>query len=402
MVKKISLATWIFVGLVAGVVLGLLLIKSPEFAELYIKPLGDLYLNLIRFIVAPIVLFSIIGGVLSLGDIRKVGSIGSKAVIYFLTTTVIALIMSLLVTSLFKGSFTVLETSNLSFEMTETPNFIETIVNMFPSNAIVPFVNSNMLQIIVIALLVGFGIILVGEKGKATADLVESVSEVFMKIMMMIVKLSPIGVFCLITPVVAVNGPSILGNFFLVILVAYICFIIHMVVVYATAIRLLGKMSPIRFFKGMIPAMMFAFSSSSSMATLPFNIECCEKLGARKDVVRFTLPLGATINMDGTAIYQCVAAIFIASCFGIDLTFTQMATIVITATLASIGSAGVPGGGMILLALVLESVGLPIAGIALVAGIDRIFDMGRTVLNITGDASCAIIVSKLEEGARSS
>ena len=164
---------------------------------------------------------------------------------------------------------------------------------------------------------------------------------------------------------------------------------------YSTAVRTLGNLSPIKFFKGMLPAMMMAFSSASSVGTLPLNIECSEKLGADKEVASFVLPLGATINMDGTAIYQGVCSVFIASCFGIDLTFSQMLTIVLTATLASIGTAGVPGAGMVILAMVLQSVGLPVGGIALVAGVDRIFDMGRTVVNITGDSSCAIVVSAM-------
>jgi Na+/H+-dicarboxylate symporter len=182
----------------------------------------------------------------------------------------------------------------------------------------------------------------------------------------------------------------------MVLLTAYISYALHAILVYSTTVRTLGGISPIRFFKEMAPAMIFAFSSASSVGTLPLNMECCEKLGADKETTAFVLPLGATINMDGTAIYQGVCAIFIASCFGIDLTLSQMATIVITATLASIGTAGVPGAGMVMLAMVLTSVGLPVEGIALVAGVDRIFDMGRTVLNITGDASCAVIVSNLE------
>ena len=202
--------------------------------------------------------------------------------------------------------------------------------------------------------------------------------------------------FCLICPVVAENGPSILGSLAMVLLVAYVAYIVHMVIVYSLSVKVGAGMSPLKFFKGMFPAMIMAFSSASSVGTLPLNMECSEKLGADKDVSSFVLPLGATINMDGTAIYQGVCAVFIASCFGIQLTLPQMLTIVLTATLASIGTAGVPGAGMIMLAMVLQSVGLPVEGIALVAGIDRIFDMGRTTVNITGDASCAIIVSALE------
>ena len=395
--RKISLANWIFIGLLAGIVTGLIFIQNPDFTTKFIKPFGDLYLNLIRFIVAPIVLFSIIGGVISLKDVRKIGSIGSKSVIYYMSTTVIAIVIGLLVGTLFKGSFSALETSQLTFTVPESPGMIDTIINMFPSNPVAPFLNAHMLQIIVIALFIGLGIIHAGEKGKATVVIVESLSEVFMNIMKFIIKLSPIGVFCLITPVVAINGPGVLGSLSMVLIVAYIAYILHMVIVYFTLLKYLGKMSPLRFLKEMMPAMIFAFSSCSSLGTLPLNIKCCEKLGADKDVVGFTLPLGATINMDGTAIYQSVAAIFIASCFGLDLSLSQMGTIVISTTLASIGTAGVPGSSMIMLAMVLESVGLPIAGIALVAGIDRLFDMGRTVLNITGDATCGVIVSKLEE-----
>jgi Na+/H+-dicarboxylate symporter len=216
-----------------------------------------------------------------------------------------------------------------------------------------------------------------------------------MKGMEMILRLSPVGVFCLLCPVIAANGAMIIGSLAKVLLCAYICYLLHALLVYSLAVKGLGGMSPVTFFKGMMPAIMFAFSSASSVGTLPLNMECTKKLGASREVRSFVLPLGATINMDGTAIYQGVCAIFIASCYGINLTFSQMITIVLTATLASIGTAGVPGSGMIMLALVLTSVGLPVDGIALVAGVDRLFDRGRTTLNITGDASAAIIVSHM-------
>lgn len=218
-----------------------------------------------------------------------------------------------------------------------------------------------------------------------------------MRIMDLIIKLSPIGVACLICPVVAENGPSILGNLVAVLAVAYVGYIVHAVLVYSTTLGALAGVSPVKFFSNMAPAMMMAFSSASSVGTLPFTLECSEKLGARREVASFVLPLGATINMDGTAIYQGVCAVFIASAFGIDLTLGQMLTIVLTATLASVGTAGVPGAGMVMLTMVLQSVGVPVEGIALVAGIDRVFDMGRTTVNITGDAACAVIVSKMED-----
>ena len=330
-------------------------------------------------------------------DIRKVGSIGGKTVLYYTLTTACAIAIGLLISNCFKGLYQTLETSDLNYEVSTQTNFMDTLVGIFPSNIISPMLQANMLQVIVIALLFGFGIILAGEKGDPLAKVVTSLSDVSMIIMDMILKLSPIGVFCLITPVVAENGPQILGSLAMVLLTAYITYAIHVVVVYSSTVKMLAKVSPIEFFKTMAPAMAFAFSSASSVGTLPLNLECTQKLGAKKDVASFVLPLGATINMDGTAIYQGVCAVFIASCYGIDLTFSQMITIVLTATLASIGTAGVPGSGMVMLAMVLQSVGLPVEGIALVAGVDRIFDMGRTVVNITGDAACTVIVSSIED-----
>ena len=218
-----------------------------------------------------------------------------------------------------------------------------------------------------------------------------------MQIMMMIIKFTPIGVLCLMANVVAVNGPAIVGNLLIVIGVAYLGYIIHVVVVYGLSVRFLSGMNPLKFFKGLAPAMICAFTTTSSNATLPLNIECCNKMGAEPEISAFVLPLGATINMDGTAIYQAVAAIFIACCYGVDLTLGQMAMIVLTATLASVGTAGVSGAGMIMLAMVLESVGLPVEGIAIIAGVDKLFDMGRTTLNITGDATCAMWISRQEQ-----
>ena len=397
--KKLSLAVQIFIGLGLGIAAGLIFmfLGKADFAIAYVKPFGTIFLNLIKFIVVPIVLCSIVCGVISMQDIRKVGSIGWKTVLYYMVTTACAVVIGLVFANLFKGGFQVLETTNLEYEVTQGTKFMDTLVNIFPSNAVQPLVSATMLQVIVIALLFGFGIILAGEKGEPLAKVITSLYDVSMIIMELILKLSPIGVFCLITPVVAENGPKILGSLAMVLLTAYVCYIVHMVVVYSATVKTLGGLSPIAFFKNMMPAMILAFSSASSVGTLPLNMECAQKLGAKKDVTSFVLPLGATINMDGTAIYQGVCAVFIATCFGIDLTLTEMLTIVLTATLASIGTAGVPGSGMIMLAMVLQSVGLPVEGIALVAGVDRIFDMGRTVVNITGDSSCAIIVSALED-----
>lgn len=396
--KKMSLAMQIFIALVLAIAAGLLLQKHAQFAETYIKPFGTIFLNLLKFIVVPIVLFSIMCGIISMRDIKKVGAIGLKTVVYYMCTTAFAITIGLIGGNLFKKMFPVIATTDLSYQVGEKTSLMDTIVNIFPSNFISPMAEANMLQVIVMALLIGFAIILVGEeKNTRIITACNDLNDVFMKCMEMILKLSPIGVFCLLCPVVAANGATIIGSLAMVLLAAYVCYIVHAVVVYSFAVKTIGGISPLTFFKEMLPAIMFAFSSASSIGTLPINMECTEKLGTSREISSFILPLGATINMDGTAIYQGVCAIFIASCYGIHLTLPQMLTIIFTATLASIGTAGVPGAGMVMLAMVLTSVGLPVDGIALVAGVDRIFDMGRTTVNITGDASCCVIVSNLEK-----
>lgn len=393
-----SLAIQIFIALVLAIIVGLILgEKGAPFASSYIKPFGTIFLNLIKFIVCPIVLFSIMSGIVSMRDVKKVGSIGLKTVVFYLCTTAIAIIIGLGVASLAKGLFPMIATTDLSYSANASTSFMDTIVGIFPSNFVAPLLNANMLQIIVMAIVVGFAIVVIGEKRdiKVVEGFLD-LNEIFLKCMEMILKLSPIGVFCLLCPVIAQNGSQIIGSLAMVLLVAYICYILHAVLVYSVSVFTMGGVSPIKFFKGMMPAIMFAFSSASSVGTLPINMKCVDELGADKEISSFVLPLGATINMDGTAIYQGVCAVFIAACYGINLTLPQMLTIVLTATLASIGTAGVPGAGMVMLAMVLTSVGLPVDGIALVAGVDRIFDMGRTTVNITGDAACAIVVSNIE------
>lgn len=395
--KGLSLAAQIFIALVLGIIAGLALVSHPLIATTYIKPFGTIFLKLIKWVVGPLVFFSIMSGIIAMKDIKKVGSIGVKTVLYYLLTTAFAITIGLILASSFKGIFPILQTTDLAFKASQSINFMDTLVELFPSNFLEPFVKANMIQIIVSSLILGFALLLIGPQKETGFKAVFILNDIFMKAMDMILHLSPMGVFCLLCPVVAENGSAVIGSLAKVLMVAYIGYTLHTVIVYSMAVKIFAGLSPIAFFKGMMPAMMFAFSSSSSVGTLPINLECSEKLGADKDISSFVLPLGATINMDGTAIYQGVCAVFIASCFGITLTFSQMLTIILTATLASIGTAGVPGAGMVMLAMVLSSVGLPVEGIALVAGVDRIFDMGRTVVNITGDASCAIIVSASEK-----
>ena len=399
--KKLSLPIKIFIGMALGIVAGLIcaFANLGAFTKEWIKPIGTIYVNLLKFLVVPVVLFSIADGVISLNDLKRVGSVGLKTFIYYMFTTALAVVIGLVLVNLFKGNFTPLpsaELGELAYEAKEAPSVMSVIVNIFPDNLFKPMVNADMLPVIVIAIFLGAGCLAAGNKGAKIADLINCGQEVVMKIMMMIISFTPYGVFCLMTNVVAENGPQIIGKLALIIGVAYLGYLIHVVVVYGLSVTFLSKMNPITFFKGIAPAMITAFTTTSSNATLPVNIECCNKMGAEPEVSSFVLPLGATINMDGTAIYQAVCAVFIACCYGVQLTLGDMAMIVLTATLASVGTAGVSGAGMIMLAMVLTQVGLPVEGIAIIAGVDKIFDMGRTTLNITGDATCALFISRLE------
>ena len=398
--RKLNLPAWIIIGMLAGILVGFIFLEvGGTFTTDYLKPFGTIYINLLKFMVVPVVLFSIMSGVISLNDLKKVGSVGIKTFIYYICTTALAVVIGLVVVNCFKGFFPVFDssvTAGLEYEAAEAPKVMDVIVNIFPDNLLKPMVDTNMLPVIVIAIFFGAGVLAAGEKGKMIANLVESMDEVVMKVLMMIIKLTPIGVFCLMADVVAVNGAKVVGSLALVVGVAYIGYILHLVIVYSLSVKFLAGMSPIRFFKGMAAAMLTAFTTTSSNATLPVNIECCNDMGAEPEISSFVLPLGATINMDGTAIYQAVATVFIACCYGIDLTIGQMVMVVVTATLASIGTAGVSGAGMIMLSMVLLQVGLPVEGIAIIAGVDKLFDMGRTTLNITGDATCAMWLSKVE------
>ena len=398
--RKLNLPAWIIIGMLAGIAVGFIFMKvGGTFTTDYLKPFGTIYINLLKFMVVPVVLFSIMSGVISLNDLKKVGSVGIKTFIYYICTTALAVVIGLVVVNCFKGFFPVLDssvTSGLKYEATEAPKIMDVIVNIFPDNLLKPMVDTNMLPVIVIAIFFGAGVIAAGEKGKMIANIVDSMNEVVMKVLMMIIKLTPIGVFCLMADVVAVNGAKVVGSLALVVGVAYTGYILHLVIVYSLSAKFLAGMSLIKFFKGMAAAMLTAFTTTSSNATLPVNIECCNDMGAEPEISSFVLPLGATINMDGTAIYQAVATVFIACCYGVDLTIGQMAMVVVTATLASIGTAGVSGAGMIMLSMVLLQVGLPVEGIAIIAGVDKLFDMGRTTLNITGDATCVMWLSKVE------
>ena len=402
MKKKMSLPMQILTALILGIVVGLICYFAGlgDFTASYLKPFGDIFVNLLKFIVVPVVLFSMIDGILSMGDMKKVGSVGIKTVVYFLCTTAIACVIGLVLANIFNsaGLFPNLADAAQSaeYEAKEYGGFMSTLVSIFPTNMWQSFSNANMLQVIVIALFFGGSIMAAGEKAKLCRDIVSSFYSVIEKLMGFVISLAPIGVFTYMAWVVATQGASILGSLALVLLCAYIGYIIHAVVVYSVSAKAFAGINPITFFKGAAAAMIFAFTSTSSAATLPVSKECADNMGAEGDISSFVLPLGATINMDGTAIYQCVATVFLASCAGMHLTISQMVLVVVTATLASIGTAGVSGAGMIMLAMVLEAIGIPVSYIGLIVAVDRLFDMGRTCLNVTGDIACSLCVTKWE------
>lgn len=395
---KFGLTTQIFVALILAIIVGICMQGCPETADMYIKPWGTIFLNLLKFIVAPLVLLSIVGGILSMEDVSKVGKIGLRAMIYFTLTTVFAVCLGLFVATLIKDYFPTIVIPRTGAGM-EVPHLtiMDQIVGFFPVNSIKPFLDMEMMQIIIISVALGMAVVHVGEKGKAMRDFLLSANEVVQKMLGYVMALAPIGIFCMLTPVVATNGPQVLGSYAALMGADYFCFLLHALLVYCTCVYLLARMSPLKFFKGMAPAMLFAYSSDSSVATLPYTMKCAENLGVKKELGSFVLSLGATVNMDGVAIYLGVTSVFIATCCGMDLNAQQYIAIIISSTIASIGTPGIPGGSLALMAMVFASAGIPIEGVAIAAGIDRLVDMARTTMSITGDASCAVILQHMND-----
>lgn len=396
--KSMKLTTKILIGLIAGIVVGLLLGGNPDVANNYIKPFGTLFLRMIKMIIVPLVLSSLVVGTASMGDVKKLGRIGGKTIAYYLITTAIAVTIGLILGNLIDPGAGLSIPVNASVEAKAAPKLVDTLLNIIPTNPLSAMVDGNMLQIIAFALFIGIGITLVGEKGKPFLNFFDSMAEVMYKITAVVMSYAPIGVFALITPVVAENGPAVLLPLAKVIAAVYVGCFLHAAITYSSIVKAFAKLNPLTFFKGALPATTVAFSTCSSSGTLPVTIKSAQdNLGVSESVSSFVLPLGATINMDGTALYQGVCALFVAQVYGLDLTLAQQVTIVLTATLASIGTAGVPGAGFIMLTMVLQAVGLPLEGSALIAGIDRVLDMARTSINVTGDLSAAVVIAATEK-----
>ncbi|MCZ2259796.1 dicarboxylate/amino acid:cation symporter [Sporosarcina sp. G11-34] len=402
--KKRSLATKVIMALFLGALVGLMLnLFAPaafDVLNTYLfVPLGRIFISLITMLVVPLVFLSIILGAAGLGDPQKLGRIGLKSLTYFLTTTMIAIIIGLSLAAVIQpgvaGDF---DLEGAAYESAEAPPVGETLLNIIPKNPLAAMTDGNMLQIIVFAVFIGMALTALGERTKGILNLVEQGNEIMMYLVGLVMKFAPYGTFGLIATAIGSQGlPAIraMGSYMVVVIVALL---VHAAFTYGGTVAFLAKKSPVWFFKKFAPAMSVAFSTSSSNATLPISMEVAQKeLKIPKSISSFVQPLGATINMDGTAIMQGVATMFIAQAYGIDLSFTELVTVVLTAVLASIGTAGVPGVGLIMLAMVLGSVGLPVEGIGLILGIDRLLDMARTAINISGDAACALYVAETEK-----
>lgn len=399
-----SLTRKILIALVLGLITGIILTFVPEsfFENLdtyVLTPVGRIFINLIMMVVVPIVFVSIVLGTAGLGEPARLGKIGVQTIAFFLTTTAIALTIGLGLAYIIKpGAEGVFDVDSASYEPREAPPIMETLTNIIPTNPIASMSGGDMLQIIAFAIFVGISLAFLGEKTKGIYRLFEQANEILMFLVNLVMKFAPYGAFALIASAVGGAGLDAIGSMGAYMATVILGLILHAGIVYSLAIKVLGKGSPITFYKGFFPAMSVAFSTSSSNATLPVSMRTAqENLGVKKEVSSFVQPLGATINMDGTAIMQAVASIFIAQVYAINLDFSAIIMILLTATLASIGTAGVPGVGLVMLAMVLQQVGLPVEGIALIIGIDRLLDMLRTAVNITGDAACAYIISENEK-----
>ena len=397
-----NLSVKILISLVLSVVVGLMAgVDGLPFIKWWIAPVGTIFINLIKMVIVPIVFTSLVVGMTSLGDLKRLGRIGIKTIFIYLFTTAIAIVIGFIVAGIIHPGIGLEMTAGDAVKVKEAPSIMQVLVAMVPTNPVASMAKADILPIIIFALFVGVGILQVGgKKSQLLIDWFDAAAEVSYKIINMVMQFAPIGVFCLLLPVVAENGPKVLLPLLSVIACMALGSVIHAVAVYSSMARIWGNTSPLKFFRGMSEAILIAFTTCSSAATLPINMKNCqEKLGCSRDITSFVLPLGATINMDGTAIYMGVCSLFIANVYGIDLTMAQMGMIILTGTLASIGTAGVPGAGLIMLSMVLLSVGLPMEGLALVAGIDRILDMFRTTVNITGDAAVTCVINETEKQA---
>lgn len=402
--KERGLTTQIFIGLFLGLLVGIVFnlfvpssyIKDTILVNGIFDVLGQGFIRLMQMLVVPLVFFSLVTGAMSMGDTKKLGKIGVKTLVFYLFTTALAITLALLLASFIKPGVGI-DLSKVSQAVQAEPakavSIKDTVLNLIPTNPIQAMAEGNMLQIIFFALLVGIILANLGEKAHNVANIFEEFNDIMMDMTMIVMKFAPIGVFALITKTFATLGLSAIFSMLKYMLTVVLGLGLQLFLVYMVLLTIFAKANPFKFLKKFFPVLGFAFSTSSSNATVPMNINKLEELGVSRKISSFTIPLGATINMDGTAIMQGVAVVFAANAYGMQLTPQNFLTVIAAATLASVGTAGIPSVGLITLSMVFNSIGLPISAIAMIMGIDRILDMIRTAINITGDAVCTVIVA---------
>ena len=400
--KKISLGNWILIGMILGFIVGLFLnfyvndpfIKNTVFIDNIFYLGGTGFIRLMKMLVVPLVFFSIVVGVSSISDIKKIGTIGGRTILIYLVTTALAITIALIIGMFIKpGMGLNLVATGQSASVTINQTMSDTILNVIPENPFTALANGDMLPVIIFAVIIGIILAQLKEEVQLISDIFDQSNKIMMEMTSLVMKFAPIGVFCLMAKTFAglgFEGLLPLGKYVLCVLIGLA---VQALLVYPSLMVVFTRLNPIRFFKKFFSVMLFAFSASSSNATIPLNIDKLEEMGVSREVSSFTIPLGATVNMDGTAIMQGVAVMFAAQAYGIDLGTSALITVIFTAVLASVGTAGVPSVGLVTLTMVFNSVGLPVEAIGMLFGIDHILDMFRTAVNVAGDAVCTIIVS---------
>ena len=392
--SKMSLPVQMVIGLVLGVIVGSM--TSAEFTAAYLRPFGQLFITLIRMVVVPLVLATIIAGAAGIHDLSKLGRVATKTLVYYFLTTGVAVAIGLFLANIMQPGIGLdLSTKGLEAKQITPPSLIQTLLNIVPMNPIDALAKGNMLQVIFFAVIFGFALSSLGETGKPLLRIFELIGDVMIRMTNMVMMYAPIGVFGLMAYTVSMHGLSVLLPLIKLVLVMYLACILQILIVYLPCVKITG-LTPSRFLKGLASPMMIAFTTCSSAAALSTTLLSVQKLGASRSVSSFSIPLGNTINMDGAAIYMGIAAIFAAEVYGIPMPLDRQLTVILLAVLASIGSMGVPGAALIMITMVFTQVGIPLEAIALVAGVDRIMDMARTTINVLGDATGALFVSKLE------
>ncbi len=393
--KKMGLAMQMAIGMVLGIIAGLIA-PSVNFDAQWFKPFGQLFINLVRMVVVPLVFATLVAGAASVSDISRLGRIAVKTLVFFCITTMLATTLGLILANLVQPGLGLdLSTQNLAAKQVNPPSMIQVFLNIVPINPIEGMAKGNMLQIIFFAILVGISLSLCGEKVKLVTDFFNGFADVMIRMVSMVMLYAPIGVFALMAYTVAAQGVAVLLPLLKLIILMYVTCIIFVVGIYFPCLKFSG-ISPMRYMRVFSEPLLTAFTTCSSAAALASNLLCAEKLGASKPIAGFAIPLGNTINMAGTAIYMGVATIFAAEIYGIPMPIDKQITIVLMALLAAIGTMGVPGAGMIMISMIFVQVGIPIDAVAIIAGVDRILDMARTTLNVMGDSTASLVVSKLE------